>query len=113
VASIVNLQAAINRYLDEHNAAPKLFVWTKPANDKRAGSRQAEDLPAEVARGQLVGVLNQLALTSAFIRAFFSGRFIIVFVREGSPDRRTYYVEPAPSDVVRSTFTRCLQGLPR
>jgi hypothetical protein len=26
--SIVHLQAAINRYLAEHNAAPKPFVWT-------------------------------------------------------------------------------------
>jgi transposase len=26
--SIVDLQAAINRYLDEHNADPKPFVWT-------------------------------------------------------------------------------------
>ena len=31
--SIVDLQAAINRYLDEHNTNPKPFVWTKPAND--------------------------------------------------------------------------------
>lgn len=30
--SIADLQAAINRYLDEHNADPKPFVWTKPAN---------------------------------------------------------------------------------
>ena len=29
--SIVDLQAAIKRYLDEHNADPKTFVWTKPA----------------------------------------------------------------------------------
>ncbi|RZF60956.1 IS630 family transposase, partial [Sphingomonas populi] len=28
---IVDLQAAINRYLKEHNADPKPFVWTKPA----------------------------------------------------------------------------------
>ena len=27
-SSIVDLQAAINRYLDEHNADPKPFVWT-------------------------------------------------------------------------------------
>jgi transposase len=26
--SIVDLQAAINRYLEDHNAAPKPFVWT-------------------------------------------------------------------------------------
>ena len=31
--SIVDLQAAINRYLEEHNADPKPFVWTKPAKD--------------------------------------------------------------------------------
>ena len=30
--SIVDLQAAINRYLDEHNADPKPFIWTKPAD---------------------------------------------------------------------------------
>ncbi len=29
--SIVDLQAAINRYLKEHNLDPKPFVWTKPA----------------------------------------------------------------------------------
>ena len=29
--SIVDLQAAINRYLDDHNADPKPFVWTSPA----------------------------------------------------------------------------------
>jgi transposase len=27
--SIVDLQAAINRYIDEHNDDPKPFVWTK------------------------------------------------------------------------------------
>jgi transposase len=31
--SIIDLQTAINRYLDEHNANPKPFVWTKPAKD--------------------------------------------------------------------------------
>ena len=30
--SIVDLQAAINRYLAEHNADPKPFVWTKSAD---------------------------------------------------------------------------------
>jgi len=29
--SIVDLQAAINRYIHEHNENPKPFVWTKPA----------------------------------------------------------------------------------
>ena len=29
--SIVDLQAAINRYLKQHNDDPKPFVWTKPA----------------------------------------------------------------------------------
>jgi len=31
--SIVDLQVAINRYLDEHNQHPKPFVWTKSAKD--------------------------------------------------------------------------------
>jgi transposase len=30
--SVVDLQAAINRYLAEHNADPKPFVWTASAN---------------------------------------------------------------------------------
>ncbi len=30
---VVDLQAAINRYLKEHNADPKPFVWTKPASE--------------------------------------------------------------------------------
>ena len=28
--SIVDLQAAIHRYIAEHNTEPKPFVWTKP-----------------------------------------------------------------------------------
>ena len=30
--SVVDLQAAINRYIAEHNTAPKPFTWTKPAD---------------------------------------------------------------------------------
>ena len=30
--SIVDLQAAINAYLAEHNASPKPFVWTQSAD---------------------------------------------------------------------------------
>ena len=30
--SIVELQAAVNRYIAEHNADPKPFTWTKPAD---------------------------------------------------------------------------------
>jgi hypothetical protein len=30
--SVVDLQAAINAYLAEHNANPKPFVWTKSAD---------------------------------------------------------------------------------
>ena len=29
--SVADLQAAINRYIDQHNDDPKPFVWTKPA----------------------------------------------------------------------------------
>ncbi|TXN53658.1 IS630 family transposase, partial [Methylobacterium sp. WL18] len=28
---IVDLQAAIKRYIGEHNRSPRPFVWTKPA----------------------------------------------------------------------------------
>ena len=38
--SVVDLQAAINRYLDEHNANPKPFVWTKPPKDILANVRR-------------------------------------------------------------------------
>jgi transposase len=31
--SIVDLQAAINRYIAEHNADPKPFTWTQPAGE--------------------------------------------------------------------------------
>jgi len=30
--SIVELQAAINRFLAEHNRAPRPFIWTRSAN---------------------------------------------------------------------------------
>jgi transposase len=30
--SIVDLQAAINRYITEHNDDPKPFIWTKPVD---------------------------------------------------------------------------------
>jgi hypothetical protein len=30
--SIVDLQAAINRYLAEHNQAPSPFIWTRSAD---------------------------------------------------------------------------------
>ena len=30
--SIVDLQAAINRYLKQHNDDPKPFIWTKPVD---------------------------------------------------------------------------------
>jgi transposase len=31
--SVVDLQAAINRYIAEHNDDPKPFIWTKPAGE--------------------------------------------------------------------------------
>jgi transposase len=34
--SIVDLQAAINRYIQEHNDDPKPFTWTKPADQTLA-----------------------------------------------------------------------------
>jgi hypothetical protein len=40
--SLVDLQAAINRYLVEHNQAPRPFVWTA----------EPEAIPAKVKRGR-------------------------------------------------------------
>jgi hypothetical protein len=37
--SVVDLQAAINAYLAEHNANPKPFVWTNPDFSYRLGPR--------------------------------------------------------------------------
>jgi transposase len=34
--SIVDLQAAINRYISAHNDDPKPFIWTKPADQTLA-----------------------------------------------------------------------------
>ena len=31
-ASLVHLQAAVKRYIAEHNDGPRPFAWTKPAN---------------------------------------------------------------------------------
>ena len=42
--SVAELEAAIQQYLDHHNADPKPFVWTKSATDilkKVARGRQA------------------------------------------------------------------------
>jgi DDE superfamily endonuclease len=36
--SIADLQATINAYLVEHNAGPKLFVWTNPPRPFRPNS---------------------------------------------------------------------------
>jgi hypothetical protein len=37
--SLVDLQAAINRYLAEHNQSPKPFVWTADLDAIAAASR--------------------------------------------------------------------------
>jgi hypothetical protein len=34
--SVVDLQAAINRFIDEHNKEPKPFVWTADPNENIA-----------------------------------------------------------------------------
>ena len=38
--SVADLQAAINRYIAEHNDDPKPFVWTKPAKTILAKTKQ-------------------------------------------------------------------------
>ena len=44
--SIVELQAAINRYIDEHNDDPAPFVWTKTADQITAKLNQSECVTA-------------------------------------------------------------------
>ena len=44
--SIVDLQAAINRYIAEHNDSPRPFVWTKSAKAILAKVRQTSE-PSE------------------------------------------------------------------
>jgi transposase len=41
--SVADLQAAINRYLEDHNDDPRPFVWTKSANDILAKSRRVSE----------------------------------------------------------------------
>jgi len=55
--SIVDLQAAINRYVDEHNADPKPFLWTKPA----------DLILAEVSRLPVPSVLYQRVYEPSFV----------------------------------------------
>jgi transposase len=42
--SIVDLQAAINRFLDEHNAAPRPFTWTADPNKIIAAVRRGHQV---------------------------------------------------------------------
>jgi hypothetical protein len=40
--SVIDLQAAINRFLDQHNAEPKPFTWTAdPENNHRRRQTRA------------------------------------------------------------------------
>jgi hypothetical protein len=43
--SIADLQAAINRYLKQHNDDPKPFIWTKPADVILPSSTDSLHLP--------------------------------------------------------------------
>jgi transposase len=42
--SIVDLQAAINRFLDEHNAVPRPFTWTADPNKIIAAVRRGHQV---------------------------------------------------------------------
>ena len=53
--SIVDLQAAINRYLAAHNAEPKPFVWTMSAASILA---KLERLPASLERVSVLAETN-------------------------------------------------------
>ena len=47
--SVVDPQAAINRYTREHNEDPKPFVWTKPADLSSTSSAGYLHLPFQSA----------------------------------------------------------------
>ncbi|GJD71690.1 IS630 family transposase IS870 [Methylobacterium gnaphalii] len=42
-SGVTDLQAAIKRYIAEHNRNARPFVWTKPANDILAALRRAPE----------------------------------------------------------------------
>jgi len=46
--SVVDLQAAINRFLDEYNAEPKRFIWTTDPDKIIAGVRRGHQVLAGV-----------------------------------------------------------------
>ena len=74
--SIVDLQAAINRYLDDHNADPKPFVWTSPpqlSSTNSTGSTGSLNPPYESVHEHYFG------------RFLASGEFL-GFPREGLRD---------------------------
>jgi len=50
-ASVADLEDAIHDYLDQHNAEPKPFVWTKTADTILAKERRALDVLEAVRNG--------------------------------------------------------------
>ncbi len=68
--SVAELNAAIEAYLEQHNAAPKPFVWTAPAADileKVARGRQALKLVHQQPVGLEVRLTDNILISLSFI----------------------------------------------
>ena len=62
-ASVADLEDAIHDYLDQHNAEPKPFVWTKTADTILAKERRALDVLEAVRNGYKDVKLGALGIT--------------------------------------------------
>ena len=61
--------------------------------------------------GQLVAMLGRSMLNQDFYQAFFLGHFVVLVKPADAGEAAAWFVEQAPSEVVRSTFLDCLKGL--
>ena len=61
--------------------------------------------------GQVVGMLGAGILARDYLDAFFAGRFVLQFRREGRDAATRYLVFQRPGEVVRREFVDCLKRL--
>jgi hypothetical protein len=86
--------------LDDADFAAPTF-----ASDRAFGKRATSS-------GQLVGMLGGSLLARDYLDAFFAGRFVLQFRREGSDAATRYLVGQPPREAVRRGFVDCLKRLP-
>jgi hypothetical protein len=61
--------------------------------------------------GQVVGMLGAGILARDYLDAFFGGRFVLQFRREGRDAATRYLVLQRPAEAVRRAFVDCLKRL--